>query len=151
MVTAQPHSGAFNNAIALSCSGLPKTLICGFSPATVTPGSNPVASQLTISQVSLTSTNLPQRRSIPLYGAWLLPFGIAGLTFVSSRPSRRRLRFLALGAIVAVGMVTISCGAITAPKVTSSNASHKPTQLAITIHGNSSSGQSATTVNVIVQ
>jgi hypothetical protein len=151
MVTAQPHSGAFNNAIALSCSGLPKTLTCAFAPAAVTPGSNPVASQLTISQVSLTSTNLPQRRSIPLYGAWLLPFGIAGLTFTSSRPSRRRLRVLALGAIVAVGMVTISCGAITAPKVTSSTASHKATQVAVTIQGNSSSGQSATTVNVIVQ
>ena len=151
MVTAQPHSGAFNNAIALSCSGLPKTLTCAFSPATITPGSNPVASQLTISQVSLTSTNLPERRSIPLYGAWLLPFGVAGLTIVSSRPSRRRLRVLALGAIVAVGMVTISCGAITAPKVTSSPASHQPTQLAITVQGNSSSGQSATTVNVIVQ
>ena len=150
MVTAQPHSGAFNNSIALSCPGLPKTLTCAFSPASVTPGSSAVASHLTISPVSTTSTNLPERRNVPLYAAWLLPFGIAGLTFVSHRPVRCRLRVLALGAIVAIGMVTISCGAITTPKVTTT-AAHKTTQVAVTIQGNSSSGQSSTVVSVIVQ
>src|SRR4029077_17986287 len=43
-VTAAAQSGAFNNAIALSCSGLPKGLTCSFSPASITPGNGAVNS-----------------------------------------------------------------------------------------------------------
>ena len=149
MVTATPQSGSFNNAISLSCTGLPSTLSCSFSPANVTPGSSAVASKLTISPVSLTSANLSDRRkSIPIYGAWMLPFGIAGLTVASSRPSRRRLRVLALGAVVAIGMFTISCGGMTSRNVTTTT---NEAQVAVTIQGNSSSAQSFTTINVVIQ
>jgi hypothetical protein len=153
-VKANPQAGAFNSSIALSCTGLPKTLTCSFSPAAVTPGANSVASRLTISPAKVTSTNLPERwNPIPVTAAWLLPFGVAGFAFVGNRPCRRRLRIFALGAIVAVGMVTISCGAVTAPQVATgpTPSSNKSTQVAVTIQGVSGSTQAATTVHVIVQ
>jgi hypothetical protein len=153
-VMVNPQAGAFNTAIGLSCTGLPKILTCSFSPASVTPGAKSVASKLTISPATLTSENLRDRGNpIPITAAWLLPFGLAGFAFVGNRPCRRRLRILALGAIVAVGMVTISCGAISAPKVATSPtpSANKSTQVAVTIQGVSGSTQAATTVNVIVQ
>jgi hypothetical protein len=154
-VMANPQAGAFNKSIALSCTGLPKTLTCSFSPATVTPGANPVSSKLTISPATVANNNLPERwNPIPVTAAWLLPFGVAGFAFVGSRPCRRRLRLLALGAVVAVGMVTISCGAVTAPKATTTSptpSTNKATQVALTIQGVSGSTKAATTVTVIVQ
>src|ERR1700683_3558021 len=50
-VTAKPQSGSFNNAISLSCSGLPSGLSCAFSPASITPGAGTGSSTLTISKI----------------------------------------------------------------------------------------------------
>jgi Periplasmic copper-binding protein (NosD) len=41
--------GAFNSSVALSCSGLPSSATCSFSPASVIPGSNRSMSALTLS------------------------------------------------------------------------------------------------------
>jgi hypothetical protein len=161
MVNANPQSGAFNAPIALSCLGLPKNLSCSFSPASVTPGSSPVASKLTISQVSVSAPRPPSNPHSPKGGnpipgdiAWLLPFGVAGFTFVGNRPCRRRLRVLALGAIVAIGMVTISCGGITSANkaVTTTTADTPATsKVAVTVQGNSGSTSSTATINLVVE
>ena len=55
-VTAKPQSGSFNNSIALSCSGMPSTMSCSFSPASITPGSGMATSTLTISAKAATGT-----------------------------------------------------------------------------------------------
>jgi hypothetical protein len=44
-----PVGGAFNSAVALSCSGLPKYASCSFLPASPIPGSNGTTSVLTLS------------------------------------------------------------------------------------------------------
>jgi hypothetical protein len=152
-VTVNPNSGPFNNLVSLSCLGLPATLACSFSPANVTPGPNPVASKLTISPVAATSMTLPGRREgLLLYGTWLLPFGIAGITFVGGRPCRSRLPVLAVGAILAIGMVTISCGAVAKPGgVSATAAGNKATHFAVTVQGASGSNRSSTIVNLVIQ
>ncbi len=48
-VTLVPVGGAFPAAIDLSCSGLPVSSRCSFSPASVTPGSESVTSGLVLS------------------------------------------------------------------------------------------------------
>lgn len=47
-VTVTPHNGAFTNVIAFSCSAEPEAT-CTLSPQSVTPGSTPATSTLTIS------------------------------------------------------------------------------------------------------
>jgi len=50
-ITVTPANG-FNTAVSFSCSGLPGGASCSFSPATVTPTSDPVTTQLTITTVT---------------------------------------------------------------------------------------------------
>jgi hypothetical protein len=157
IVTAKAQSGASNSPISLSCTGVPSTLNCSFSPAIITPGSGTATSTLTISAVAVTGTNLPQqRRSIPIYASWLLSFGIVGFAFIGNVHGRRKLQALVLIAVIGIGMVSASCGGSTTPKPvaavpTSAGTSAAPLSYAVTINGNSSSSQLSTTVNVIVQ
>src|SRR5258708_7428599 len=86
-VTATPQSGAFNSSISLSCAGIPSSLHCSFSPATIPPGSGAATSALTVSAAAVSGMNLPQRHnSIPIYAGWLLPFGIGGFAMFGSIP-----------------------------------------------------------------
>ena len=150
-VTAKPQSGPFNSAISLSCSGLPVSLSCSFAPASITPGSSAASSTVTISSVSVTGMSLPQqRKSIPIYAGWLLPFGIAGLALVGNGTRRRGVQALALLVVlVGTGMVTVSCGGNSVSPQRA--AAPADSSYSVTIVGGSSSGQFSTTVNVTVQ
>jgi hypothetical protein len=148
-VTAKPQSGSFNGAITLSCSGVPSTLKCSFSPASITPGSGTGASTLTISAAAVTGMNHPERRkSVPIYAGLLLPFGLVGLAF-SGNARRRGVQLCALFALVTLGMGAVSCGGSGAKS--QSTAVSSAQSYSVTIMGNSSSSQISTTVNVIVQ
>ena len=48
-VNVSSLGSAFQNAVALSCSGLPAKISCAFAPSTLTPGSTGASSVLTIS------------------------------------------------------------------------------------------------------
>lgn len=155
-VVAQPQSGAFNSSIALSCSGLPSGLSCAFSPAAVTPGASPASSTLTISAASVMSGSVPQRKGLPIYFAWLLPFGLVSFAFGKNLPRGRGAQMLAVVALLSLGMVASSCGGgsksvtqnspVGSP-VTPSSAS----TYTITIVGSSGSTALSTTVKVVVQ
>jgi hypothetical protein len=149
-VTAKPESGSFNSAITLSCSGVPGTLSCSFSPAQITPGSGSVSSMLTISSASSAGMNLPQRgKPNSLLAVWMLPFGMTCFALVGNAPRRRRARMLALFAVAAVGMITVACGGSgAAPQHAIANASQS---YSVTIHGSSGAGEFSAVVNVIVQ
>jgi hypothetical protein len=147
-VTAKPQSGSFNNPISLSCSGIPSSLSCSFSPVTITPGSGTANSTLTISATSLTGMNLPQRRKvIPIYAGWLLPFGMAGFAFAGGA-RRRGVQNQAQLALVSIGIGSVSCGGSSAG---TQSVAKPASSYSVTILGNSSSSQLSTTVNVIVQ
>jgi len=57
-VTVTPNSLGFSSQITFSCTGLPTGATCAFNPATVTPGSAPATTALTISTVASTATGL---------------------------------------------------------------------------------------------
>lgn len=148
-VTAKPQSGAYNSAITLSCSGVPSTLKCSFSPASITPGSGTGASTLTISAAAVTGRNDPERRkSVPLYAGLLLPFGLVGLAF-GSNARRRGVQLCAVFALLTLGLGAVSCGGSSGKSQTTAVSSAQ--SYSVTIMGNSSSSQISTTVNVIVQ
>jgi hypothetical protein len=147
-VTATSQSGTFDSPISLSCAGIPSNLSCSFSPAAITPGSGFATSTLTISTAAVTGSNLPERHnSIPILAGFLLPFGIGGFALVST-PRRRKAQFFAVIAIVAIGMAGSSCGG---GKAVSTQATPAAGSYAVTIHGNASSSQLSTIVNVTVQ
>ncbi len=147
-VTATPQSGTFDSAIALTCSGLPKTLSCSFAPASVTPGNGAAQSVLTISAAAASARNNGGRRD-PILATWMLGFGLLGVTVVGK--ARRKRLFAGLGtcALAAMIIASISCGgqASSSAAEPSGSASSYP----VTINGSSGSVQVSTTVTVTVQ
>jgi hypothetical protein len=150
-VTATPQSGAFNNAITLSCAGLPSSLSCSFSPVTITPGASSAVSTLTISAAPVVGAQ-SERSGNPLFATFLLPFGIAGFVSVATlgrRASQCRylLRHLALLCAVGISVVAISCGGAGS----ATHAVPAPNTYSVTIAGSSTPMQLSTTVTVTVQ
>jgi hypothetical protein len=151
-IIASPQSGPLNSSIALSCSGLPSTLNCSFSPAAITPGSNAASSTLTISAANVAAHNLPRSNSLPIYGGFLFPVGLLGFAFTGNRNYRRGLRVLTLIAVASLGAFTSSCGGGSGAQNTAENSSvSSPAAYTVTIIGSSSAVALSTTVNVIVQ
>jgi hypothetical protein len=155
-VTATPESGAFNNAIALTCSGLPKGLTCSFSPASVTPGSVAVDSVLTVAAASSFTAEDHRDRSHTLFATWLFSFGLFGLTLVGKVQRKRILAVLGACIVAAIVVGATSCGggtgitAIPSSPTSPSNPS-SAASYTVTINGNASSVQLATTVTVTVK
>jgi hypothetical protein len=148
-VTASPQSGTFNNAIALTCSGLPKNLTCSFAPASVTPGAGTAHSVLTVSAASVSAQNNSDRRSGPLLGTWMFGLGLVGLTLIG-KVQRKRLMPVLSACILAVMIAgSTSCGGKTSSPITTS--SGNATSYAVTINGSSGAVQLSTTVTVTVQ
>jgi hypothetical protein len=149
-VTAKPQSGTFSAPVSLSCTGLPQGWGCSFSPASMTMGSTPVNSALTIVSASGTAVNLPllPRKSAPLYAVWMLSLGMAGFAFMGITPGRRSSRALAICAVIGLGLVVTSCAGVS----TGAKATPVPTPVsyAVTINGNTGSSQFSTSVNIIV-
>ena len=150
-VTAAPNSGSFNSAIALACSGLPQSLACSFSPASITPGGNAASSVLTVAAAKVTATGHRERNNL-LTATWLVSFGLFGLILI--RKVERKRIVTVLGACVLAAMIVggASCGG---GGKTSSSVVNAPVAGAaaytITVQGNSSSVQVSTTVTVTVQ
>jgi hypothetical protein len=148
-VTATPQSGAFNNVIALTCSGLPQNLTCSFSPASITPGSGPVSSVLAVSAATVTASDRGERRRM-LLGTWMLSFGLLGFVLIGRVQRKHIVSVLgacALAALIAGG--TSCSGASTGSTATADNMP-KAASYVLTINGSSSSVQLSTTVTVTV-
>jgi hypothetical protein len=148
-VTAVPTSGTFNNAIALTCSGLPKTLTCSFSPASITPGSSAVSSSLTVGAPKLVAENHGERNNLFL-GSWAFSFGLFGLTLIGKIPRKRIMTVLGAGILAAVIIGGTSCGG--SPSLPPATvASPGAGTYTVTISGSSSTVQLSTIVTVTVK
>jgi hypothetical protein len=148
-ITAVPQSGAFNNAINLTCSGLPSTLTCNFAPASITPGSGAGSSVLTISAASVAG-NRNARKSNSLLASWLITFGAFGFAFIGKVQRKRILAVVGACVLAALIIGSTSCGGgktisqTVAPAGTASSYS-------VTVSGSSSTAQLSTTITVTVQ
>jgi hypothetical protein len=151
-VTANPRSGTFISPLSLSCGGLPMGWACSFSPASMTIGSTPVDSTLTIAAGSASATNLPSsRKPVPLYATWLLSLGIGGFAFMGIAQGRRKARALAICAVIGMAIVATSCAGVGSGIKATPVPAPTPVTYAVTINGSSGSSQFSTTVSVIVQ
>jgi hypothetical protein len=146
-VSAKAQSGSFNSTISLSCSGLPSTLRCAFSPATITPGSGTATSTLTISAASVSGMNLSQRKWNALYASWILPFGFLGIVSLGLPQRRRMFQAIAIVALLGISLISISCGAKTVP----SQSATALNSYTVSVNGSSTSAQVSTAVTVTVQ
>ena len=155
-VTLTPQFGAFDNAISLSCSGLPSLSSCSFSPASSTPGGSQVTSTLTVSTTAPSASLWPPGNTSEgtlAYASWLGMPGLAlfGLTLVG-RVARRRGRFwLLIAALVSLLALQVACGGDggTPPPLSSPGT---PTGTStITITGTSGMLQRSTTATLTVQ
>jgi hypothetical protein len=145
-VTITPQSGSFNNAVALTCSGLPSNLGCSFSPASVIPGATAANSTLSLKASTATAADGRQRRNFFL-ATGLFSFGLFGVTIVGT--IRRRNLLVALGSVtmLTVLIAGTSCGGNGLKAV---NASSAVNTYVLTIGGEAGSVHAATTVSVTV-
>ena len=145
-VTVTPQSGAFNNQVALACSGLPAVLTCSFSPSSVTPGSTGASSALTV-KAAATSANRRERTGF-LFASGFLGFGLFGMTVVGRMNRRRVLMVIGAGMIATLLALGTACGGVSSPAV---NANSSIKSYAVTINGSAGSVQVSSTVTVTVQ
>jgi hypothetical protein len=130
----------FSFPIIFSCSGLPASTSCSFSPATVIP-SGSASSILTI-QTSLAENTMPHLR-FGLYGGGIT-LALALLIFPSALRKRRVMQLLAMILMLAAGMQALSgCGiASTTPNSITS---------AVTVSGVSSSSTHTATLTLVTE
>jgi len=116
-ITATAQDG-FNSAVSLACDSatLPAGASCQFSPASITPGTNPATSALTIITTALTSSRTTPsfrgRNPSFLFTSWLIMPGLLVSTVGLSVFRRRKIRACCLGFVLMAGCLLQSgCGA----------------------------------------
>src|SRR5450432_210137 len=97
-------ANGFNAAVTFSCSGLPTSASCSFSPATITP-SGTTASTTTLTVDTLSPTAAQNHSTLPLLPTTALA---AALSCIGWRRRRRLTALLAI-VIAASGLIT-ACG-----------------------------------------
>ncbi len=119
-VTVTPMNGAFSSAITFSCTGLPSRSSCLFNPTSLTPGSNPATTTLTI-----TTTAPGMIPGAPSAQPWTPPpvlivllallaialFAVVRAGFkpaLAHRPAWRTGCYLA--AVLVLAVLAVSCG-----------------------------------------
>jgi len=111
-LSIQPVGGSFNQAVSLSCSGLPAGAQCSFNPpSALTPGSSAVDVIMNISTTGGSDLRLRASRLSGLYAVWMLGPGLI-LIWVVSR-SAKGIPVSSKAASLLVLMVCalwISCG-----------------------------------------
>ncbi len=95
-VNLTPQNGPFTGAVTFSVSGLPQGATASFSPPSLVPGANSVATSLSVQTVALSGRWSARREGTVALAVVLLPlFGL-----FAARPSRRRPAILALSVTV---------------------------------------------------
>lgn len=130
--------GLVNKPVMLSCSQVPPGMACSFAPSSVTPGSHPANSVLTVVAVTTGSASPNERhnRRGLVLAMWLLLPGVAlmGPGFSVASRSRNRARTLILASVgivllaLQIGCTAALPGASTKPTgsvvVVASTANH---------------------------
>ncbi len=145
-VTITPRTGSFNNAIALTCSGLPADLSCSFAPASITPGASVASSVLTVTSGAVTSAYNGERRTF-FFASGLFSFGLMVITIIGKISRRRMIALVGCVVLSALVLFASSCGGGGSNAVTGSSTG----SYVITIKGNAGSTQLSTTVLVTVK
>lgn len=145
-ITLTPLGGAFSSVITLSVSGLPTGATASFSPATVTPGSSPGNSTLTVTTGGIASLSAPHFGNSRFDGEGVV-IALAFLSLPWIRTKRIRLsstRMLS-AAVLLIGTIGLwGCGS-------GGFAAHSSQTYILTVTGTGGSTQHATTVTLTVK
>ncbi len=151
--------GIFTNPVALSCSGLPASASCSFSPAMVTPGdgfTGSVNSTLTVSTAAASSavfSPFEWRAPNPYLLLWIAALlAFATVRASASKIEKRRSFFIAAcGLAVCLVLPIVSCGG-------GSGTSREPSQTGtpagtytVTVNGISNQLQHSTAATLTVE
>jgi large repetitive protein len=140
-ITVTPQNGSYNNAVTFAVSGLPAGATGTFQPTSVTPGSSPASSTLTIQTgtVQTAATKIGWPLAAPALAA-------LGLFFIPGKRRRRwiTMAVLLLGAFGAVTAMT-GCGGGFALPMTPAQS------YTVTVTATSGTVQQTTTVQLTVQ
>jgi hypothetical protein len=107
-LTVSPTGGSFASAVTLACSGLSAQTSCSFSPAAVTPGTNPAKSTLSITTVATTAKSSSRRG--PVYAIWiqLQGFGLLGIALVAYKGRKIKYGSFGLPIFLALALVCMT-------------------------------------------
>ena len=145
-ISVTPQSGTFSNQVALTCSGLPSSLNCSFSPAAVTPGSSGASSALTVKAAAASFAHRGEPRKF-IFAGWLFGFGLFGMVFAGRIQRRRVLVMIGALVVTALLLVGTSCSGASSVAVDTSTPVNS---YVVTIHGTAGSVQLSTSVTVTV-
>ncbi len=145
--------GAFTNAVALACSGLPSLTSCSFSPASVTPGSGSTTSTLTIATTAPSSVFPSSPRgypNLPVFSAWLGLLFILSAAAIRAKKSQRKLAFgFAFSALlICVASAIVGCGSASNGPT---NPGTTPGTYTVSVTGSSNQLQHSMNVTLTVQ
>jgi hypothetical protein len=145
--------GAFTNAVALACSGLPSLTSCAFSPASVTPGSGSTTSTLTISTTAPSSVfpMLPRRvPNLPVLSVWLGLLFILSMAAIRAKRSQRKLAFgfTFSALLICVASAIVACGSASKGPT---NPGTTPGTYTVSVTGSSNQLQHSMNVTLTVQ
>ncbi len=137
--------GDLTSTVGFSCTGLPAGAACSFSPASLTPGINPVSTTLTL---TTTAQSAAARLAMRPPNLFVWPFAVAGffsLLFFSILRNRSTARnALILWAAIACLLLTVSCGGGGGTVTTSRNQTGTPSGTSsITVNANSATSHTA--------
>jgi Bacterial Ig-like domain (group 3) len=101
-------AGGFAQPVSFACTGLPSEASCTFAPSTVTPGATAATTVLTISTTapSVKKGSGNDRSSLTRWAT----FASLGMLILTFRPSRNRIRWLAVLLTLGVAASVVSCG-----------------------------------------
>ncbi|HVN18912.1 MAG TPA: hypothetical protein VMU05_09070 [Dongiaceae bacterium] len=148
-VQVTPVSGTFNNAVALTCGGLPSTLQCSFAPSSVVPGASAVSSVLTVTAAS-SSASAAHHELRRFLLAMFFGFGAFGLVFVGNVDGRRRIRLIGVGILTVLVLMTVACGGGKSATGLQSSSSPNTRNYVVTINASAGSVQLSTPVTITV-
>jgi hypothetical protein len=140
-LTVSPQFG-FNQAVSLSCSGLPSGASCAFNPTTVTPSGSSVTDQLSVAVASGTAQN----HSSPIWpGAGGIAVAVCLLTGFRRRKAYKWLLLCLLLLSICSGVS--SCGGKSGGSGSSGGG---PSTSIVTVNATSGSLQSSTTFSLTI-
>jgi uncharacterized repeat protein (TIGR01451 family) len=154
-ITLSPQNPLGSMVVSFTCSVSPALAQCSFSLPTVTLGSAPASTDLTIVAIKPpgTASIAPQRPELGLFASLWLTFpalGLAGIGF-ASKPSRKKKMFAGLLLVFMLGAGVISqsaCGSSGSPI---NNSFTPPGQYNVTVTATSGSIAHSVTVTLNVQ
>ncbi len=152
-VNLTPQFGSFDNPVSLSCTGLPASSSCSFSPAALTPGGSQATATLTVSTAAASSSLWPtgntNKGTLVYASLFAMPgLGLLWLAWVGWVPQKRRRPWLVLTALTFLLALYVSCGGGSVPPPNPGTPSETFT---ITITGASGSLQRSATASLTVR